>query len=111
MEPIMAQCCFESIDLLINGFDTLRTLCIDGITANEEACRNEVKRSIGVVTALNPYIGYDHSTYIAKKAMETGRSVYDLVLEEGILTQEDLDTILDPKNMIKPVKLDIKARK
>ncbi len=71
MEPIMAQCCFESIDLLINGFDTLRTLCIDGITANEEACRNEVKRSIGVVTALNPYIGYDHSTYIAKKAMET----------------------------------------
>ena len=111
MEPVMAQCCFESIDLLINGFDTLRTLCIDGITANEEACRNEVKRSIGVVTALNPYIGYDHSTYIAKKAMETGRSVYDLVLEEGILTQEDLDTILDPKNMIKPVKLDIKARK
>lgn len=111
MEPVMAQCCFESVDLLINGFDTLRTLCIDGITANEEACRNEVYRSIGVVTALNPYIGYDHSTNIAKKALQTGKSVYDLVLEEGILTKEDLDTILDPKNMVRPVKLDIKPLK
>lgn len=111
MEPIMAQCCFESVDLMINGFDTLRTLCVDGITANEENCRNEVYRSIGVVTALNPYIGYDHSTNIAKKALETGKSVYDLVLEEGILTKEDLDTILDAKNMVHPVKLDIKPLK
>ena len=88
MEPIMAQCCFESIDLLINGFDTLRTLCIDGITANEEACRNEVKRSIGVVTALNPYIGYDHSTYIAKKAMETGRAFTTLFLKKEFLLRK-----------------------
>lgn len=111
MEPVMAQCCFESVDLLINAFDTLRKFCIEGITANEQRCRNEVRESIGIVTALNPYIGYDHSTNIAKKALETGRSVYDLVLEEGILTKEDLDRILDPKNMIRPVKLDIKARK
>ena len=111
MEPVMAQCCFESVDLLANAFDTLRTLCVEGITANPEHCRREVRNSIGIVTALNPYIGYDHSTNIAKKALETGRSVYDLVLEEGILTQEDLDTILDPGNMIHPVKLDIKARK
>ena len=111
MEPVMAQCSFESVDLLINAFDTLRTLCVEGITANEEVCRNEVYRSIGVVTALNPYIGYDHSTEIAKKAIETGKSVYDLVIEEGILTKEDLDTILDPKNMVRPVKLDIKPLK
>lgn len=111
MEPVMAQCCFESVDLLINAFDTLRKFCVEGITANEQRCRNEVRESIGIVTALNPYIGYDHSTNIAKKALETGRSVYDLVLEEGILTKEDLDRILDPKNMIRPVKLDIKARK
>ena len=111
MEPVMAQCCFESVDLLANAFDTLRILCVEGITANPEHCRREVRNSIGIVTALNPYIGYDHSTNIAKKAMETGRSVYDLVLEEGILTQEDLDAILDPRNMIHPVKLDIKARK
>lgn len=111
MEPVMAQCCFESVDLLANAFDTLRILCVEGITANPEHCRREVRNSIGIVTALNPYIGYDHSTNIAKKAMETGRSVYDLVLEEGILTQEDLDAILDPRNMIHPVKLNIKARK
>lgn len=107
----MAQCCFESVDLMRNALDTLRTLCVAGITANPEHCQAEVRRSIGIVTALNPYIGYDHSTNIARKALETGRSVYDLVLEEGILTQEDLDTILDPKNMIRPVKLDIHARK
>lgn len=111
MEPVMAQCCFESVDLMVNAFDTLRTLCIDGITANEEHCRLEVHNSIGIVTSLNPYIGYDHSTEIAKKAIETGRSVVDLVIEEGILTQEDLDTILSPQNMIRPVKLDIKRKK
>lgn len=111
MEPVMAQCSFESVDLMINACDTLRTLCIEGITANEDKCRQEVHNSIGIVTALNPYIGYEHSTTIAKKALDTGRSVYDLVLEEGILTKEDLETILDPKNMVRPVKLDIKARK
>ena len=111
MEPVMAQCCFESVDLMINGFDTLRLRCVDGITANEEKCRNEVHNSIGVVTALNPVIGYKNSTKIAKEALETGRSVYDLVLEHGILTKEELDTILSPENMIHPVKLDIKPRK
>ena len=106
MEPVMAQCCFESADLLMNGFDTLRTLCIDGITANEEVCY--VHDSIGVVTALNPVIGYKNSTKIAKEALETGKGVYELVLEHNILSKEDLDTILKPENMIKPVKLDIK---
>lgn len=107
MEPVMAQCCFESADLLMNGFDTLRALCIDGITANEEKCRRDVHNSIGVVTALNPVIGYKHSTKIAKEALETGKGVYELVLEHNILSKEDLDTILKPENMIKPVKLDI----
>ncbi|MBO4966290.1 MAG: aspartate ammonia-lyase [Muribaculaceae bacterium] len=111
MEPVMAQCDFESVDLLINGFETLRTRCIEGITANVEKCRSNVLNSIGVVTALNPVIGYKNSTKIAKEALETGRSVYDLVLEHGILTKEDLDTILLPENMIKPVKLDIKPLK
>lgn len=110
MEPVMAQCNFESVDLLINGFDTLRTRCIDGIVANKERCIQHVHNSIGVVTALNPVIGYKNSTKIAKEAMETGKSVYDLVLEHDILSKEDLDTILRPENMIKPVKLDIKPR-
>lgn len=111
MEPVMAQCCFESVDLLVNGFDTLRRLCIEGITANAEHCRDEVHNSIGVVTALNPVIGYKNSTKIAKEALETGRSVYQLVLDHGILTKEELDTILSPENMIRPVKLDIHPKK
>lgn len=110
MEPVMAQCDFESVDLLINGFDTLRTRCVEGITANADKCMENVHKSIGIVTALNPVIGYKNSTKIAKEALETGKSVYDLVLEHDILSKEDLDTILSPENMIRPVKLDIKPK-
>ena len=111
MEPVMAQCCFESAEIMMNGFDVLRKYCIDGIRADEERCRNYIRGSIGIVTALNPVIGYKNSTKIAKEALATGRPVYDLVLEHGILTKEELDTILAPENMIRPVKLDIKPRK
>lgn len=107
MEPVMAQCCFESAEIMMHGFDTLRLNCVDGIVANAEECGKYVHDSFGVVTALNPVIGYKNSTKIAKEAMATGKSVYDLVLEHGILSKEDLDTILSPENMIKPVKLDI----
>lgn len=110
MEPVMAQCCFESAELMMNGFRTLRTLCVEGITANEEHCINEVHHSIGVVTALNPVIGYKNSTKIAKEALETGKSVYQLILDHGILTKEEIDQILSPENMIHPVKLNIKHR-
>jgi aspartate ammonia-lyase len=111
MEPTMAQCCFESAEIMMNGFDTLRVNCVDGIKANEEQCLKYVQDSFGIVTALNPVIGYKNSTKIAKEAMATGRRVYDIVLEHGILTKEELDTILLPENMIKPVKLDIKPRR
>ena len=111
MEPVMAQCDFESAELLMNGFDTLRTLCVDGITANRERCADYVKNSIGVVTALNPIIGYKNSTKIAKEALETGRGVYELVLEHGILNRDELDEVLRPENMIHPVKLAIKPRR
>lgn len=110
MEPVMVQCCFESAELMMNGFRTLRTLCVEGITANEERCINEVHHSIGVVTALNPVIGYKNSTKIAKEALETGKSVYQLILDHGILTKEEIDQILSPENMIHPVKLNIKHR-
>lgn len=105
MEPVMAQCCFESIELLINGMETFRIRCIEGIKANVEVCNGYIRKSIGIVTALNPIIGYKNSTKIAKEAMETGKGVYELVLEHGILSKEDLDTILSPENMIKPVNL------
>lgn len=107
MEPVIAYSLFESIHLLSNGLDTLRTLCIDGIKANEERCRQLVEGSIGIVTMLNPIIGYKQSTKIAKEASETGRGVYELVLEHKLLSKEQLDRILRPENMIKPIEIDL----
>jgi aspartate ammonia-lyase len=105
MEPVLSHAIMENIQFLCNALDTLREKCIVGITANKEVCLNMVKHSIGIVTALNPYIGYKNSTKIAKEALETGKSVYNLVLEQGLLTREQLDDILDPKNMLQPHKL------
>lgn len=102
MEPVLTYAIMESMQLLSNGMDTLREKCIDGITANEEHCRDMVLHSIGIVTALNPYIGYKNSTKIAKEALETGKSVYNLVLEHNILSKEQLDDILNPENMLAP---------
>ena len=102
MEPVLSHAIMESMNFLGNALDTLREKCIVGITANKEICLNMVKHSIGIVTALNPYIGYKNSTEIAKEALASGNSVYNLVLEKGILSQEKLDEILDPKNMLKP---------
>ena len=99
MEPVIAQCILESQTWLINAMNTLRTKCIDGITVNADHCYEMVKHSIGIVTALNPYIGYKTSTKVAKEALETGRGVYDLVLEHGYMTKEKLDEALDPKAM------------
>ena len=99
MEPVIAQSILESVTWLRNAIDTLRTRCIEGITVNADHCYEMVRNSIGIVTALNPYIGYKASTKVAKEALETGRSVYDLVLEHGYMTKEKLDEALDPKAM------------
>ena len=106
-EPVIVQSLFESIEMLKNGMNTLKYRCVDGIKANEEHCRSQVHNSIGLVTALNPIIGYEKSTRIAKEALETGRSVYDLVLEHKMLSKEQLDRILAPENMIKPGKFSL----
>ncbi len=100
MEPVIVQSLFESIEMLKNGMKVLTNRCISGITANEEHCRLLVQHSIGLVTALNPYIGYEASTLIAKEALETGGSVYELVLQKGLLSKAQLDQILAPENMI-----------
>jgi len=81
---------------------TLKQKCVDGITANEERCRSLVENSIGLVTALNPVLGYERSTQLAKEALETNKGVYELVLEKNLLSKEELDEILKPENMIKP---------
>ncbi len=100
MEPVIVQSLFESIEMLKNGMQVLTTRCIAEITANEDRCREMVQHSIGLVTALNPYLGYDTSTVIAREALETGKSVYDLVLEKQLMSKDELDKILDPRNMI-----------
>lgn len=102
MEPVLSHSIMENIFFLCNALDTLREKCVTGITSNREVCLNMVKHSIGIVTALNPYIGYKNSTAIAKEALESGKSVYNLVLEHQLLSQEKLDEILDPKNMLTP---------
>ncbi len=105
MEPVIVQSIFESVEMLINGMNTLRSRCIIGITANEERCREMVMNSIGIVTALNPVIGYEASSKLAKEALETGKGVYELALEKKLLSQEEIDNILKPENMLKPRKI------
>lgn len=104
MEPIIVQSLFESIEMLKNGMTTLLHRCIYGITANEEHCRNTVMNSIGLVTALNPVLGYEACTLLAKEAMQSNRGVYELVLEKKMLSQVELDELLKPENMIRPQK-------
>lgn len=102
MEPIIVQTLMESIQLMTNGIVSLKEKCVEGIVANKETAENLVKNSIGIVTALNPYIGYKMSTKIAKEALMTGKGVYQLVLEYELLTKCRLDQILNPQNMLAP---------
>lgn len=104
-EPVMIYAIFESIDLLINAMKMLREKCIDGITGNYEHGKELVYNSISLVTALNPVIGYEASSAVAKAALLENRSVYDLVLERKLLDKATLDKLLRPENMTKPRKL------
>ncbi len=102
MEPVIAFALFLGIHRLRRAVKTLQNKCVSGITANEDVCKSLVANSIGIVTALKPHIGYEASSMIAREALKTGGSVYDLVLEKGLLTQERLDEILSPENMLQP---------
>jgi len=102
MEPVIAFNMLQSMRMLTRAMDVLADRCIRGITANVEHCRELVTGSIGVVTALNPYIGYQNSTRIAKLALESGDGVAAIVLREKLLSEEKLTEILKPENMTKP---------
>lgn len=102
MEPVIVQSLMESMLLLKNGLIALKEKCVEGIEANKDCAAASVKNSIGIVTALNPYIGYKMSTKIAKEALLTGKGVYQLVLEYELLTESRLDEILNPENMLAP---------
>ena len=95
-EPVIAACIFESQKLFVNAARTLRVHCVEGITANSDVCQHYLESSIGTVTALNPVIGYDRATELAAEAMKTGEGILELVREKHILTDDQIDEILNP---------------
>ena len=103
--PIVAHSIFKSLTHLRNGCVTLAERCIRGITANQEKLEEHMNRSIGIVTALNPYIGYSNATEIAQEALRSGRSVADLVLERKLLTKEQLSEILRPEKLTQAIEI------
>ena len=101
-EPIIAFDLLHGMLILKNACITLASRCVAGIEANRDICRQYVENSIGLITALVPVIGYEKSATIAKEALKTGGSVYALVLEKGLMSQEKLDDMLRPENMTDP---------
>ena len=101
-EPIIFYCLFQSIDTLGYAVQTFVDNCVTGITANETRCRYFVENSVGIITAICPYVGYQKAAEIAKEAIKTGESVKKLIIEQGILTEEQMDEILDPVQMTGP---------
>jgi len=101
MEPVIAYNLFTSLDMLGRACRSLAERCIRGITANIEHCRQMVENSIGLVTALNPLLGYEKTSQIAEEALRTGKSVVEVVLEKGYLTQAELEQVLSLHKMIR----------
>ena len=102
MEPLIAFKLFESIDLLGKAMQMFQHKCIENIRANAEHCQANVDNSIGIITALNPYLGYETTTRIAKQANETGQSVLALIKAENLLSDQLLADVLSIKNMVHP---------
>ncbi|MCI5675512.1 MAG: aspartate ammonia-lyase [Ezakiella sp.] len=101
-EPVLYKCLYESIEALTGAMNTLRVNCIDGITANKERIDELLHRSVGMVTALVPHIGYKPAASIAKEALKTGESVKSIVLREKLLTEDEIMEIFDPIELTKP---------
>jgi aspartate ammonia-lyase len=101
-EPIIAFRLLSGMTNLERACKILQIRCIEGITANPERMRSFVEQSVGVITALVPLLGYETTTEIAKEALETGRGVYDLVCERGLMTRDQLDRLLNPESMTAP---------
>jgi aspartate ammonia-lyase len=99
-EPLIAFRLLSAIGELRNACVVLRQRCVEGVTANPGRMRHFVEHSIGIVTALVPAIGYERATQVAKEALESGRGVYDIVREKGMMTREQLDDLLNPEAMV-----------
>lgn len=94
-EPIIFYCLFESLDTLTNGISAFIEYCVEGITANEEKCKGFIENSIGIITALCPYIGYTKAAAIAKKALRENKKVFEVLLEERVMSEKEINKIFD----------------
>ncbi|MDS9470943.1 aspartate ammonia-lyase [Sporosarcina pasteurii] len=102
MGPVIVSNLLKSLTMLTNGVDVLSEFAIKGITANVERCRELVESSVGIVTAINPHVSYEIASKVAKEALVTGQSVRSICIRHGYLTSEELDIILDAKEMTEP---------
>ncbi|AWX22326.1 aspartate ammonia-lyase [Bacillus subtilis] len=102
MEPVLVFNLLQSISIMNNGFRSFTDNCLKGIEANEKRLKQYVEKSAGVITAVNPHLGYEAAARIAREAIMTGQSVRDLCLQHDVLTEEELDIILNPYEMTKP---------
>ena len=102
-EPVAFDRLFDSLESMTHAVQTLVDNCITGITANEARCKQLVDGSVGMATALCPFVGYKKSAEVAKLALKTGKTVREVVLEQKLLTAQQLDTILDPRRMTTPL--------
>lgn len=100
MMPIIAHAILESLSLLTNAMEAFRTKCIEGILSNSERCHYWLEKSLALVTALTPKIGYDKAAGLAKQAYETGKPLKDVLLEEGICSREEAEVLLNPSSML-----------
>ncbi|WP_084543704.1 aspartate ammonia-lyase [Boudabousia marimammalium] len=102
MEPVIGQSLYESLSLLTQAVRTLREYCVEGIEANEESGRNYVMNSIGIVTYFNDIIGHYNGDMIGQEAARTGKGIRELIIEKGLLSEEQVDEILSPENLARP---------
>ncbi|WP_301108993.1 aspartate ammonia-lyase [Sporosarcina sp.] len=102
MEPVLVFNLLQSLKIMTNVFGVFRDYCLDGITANVEHLEEYVEKSIGVITAINPHVGYEVASQIAKEALLSNKSIRELCIEKKVLTEEELDLILHPFEMTKP---------
>src|SRR6478752_5169690 len=98
-EPVVAISIMESQSLLIKTYPAFRTKCIEGITPNEKVQKHNMERSVGLVTALNPILGYEKTTELAKEALETNKGIIELIREKKLLTEDQIKKLLDPTTM------------
>lgn len=102
MEPVLVYNLLQSLSMMNQVFEVFRKYCLEGIEANIERCQEYVNQSVGIITALNPHLGYETSARIAREAIVTGKSVRELCRVYDVLSEEELDRILDPYQMTTP---------